>query len=879
MKKILAALRNLFRRERIERDLDAEVRSYSDLLQEEKMSNGMNADEAKRAARMNMGGPEQLKEEVRANRAGAWLESLWQDVRYAARLLRKNPGFTTVAVLTLALGIGANTAVFSVVNAVVLRPLPYKDSSRLVEITTNTAMFPQFSLGDSWVAYEQMSKNVSAFEDLTSYRSSRMTLTGSADPARISAARVGDGFFELFGIAPQLGRLLAPSDQSENQGHVVVLSDGFWRSHFGGDSAIVGRTIRLNNQEHVVIGVASRGFVYPTRADVWVPLILTDDERTNVTTFNNQVVAKLRRGATVGQAQAQLAGIAEDIIKANPALKEGYSLRAATMLDRRVGNVRSTYLMLFGAAGFVLLIACANLASLLLGRGLGRQREMAMRAALGASRGRIIRQALVESCFLGLLGGVAGAFLASFGIDAFRQIAPADTPRLAEISADSAMFWFALGSSLVAGILFGLAPAFRASRSNPNSVLNGGTGGSISGMGSTRQSRLGSVLVISEVALAFVLLIGAVVTIEGLTKLLKTDTGMRTDHLLTFDLPLSRVSDANRDAVHAMIQDIVGRVHALPGVLDVTATDHSVLGGNINIFSGFTVEGIPARSQAERSAQVRYVSPSYFQMLGVRLIRGRFFTDHDVSNSEKVGILNEAMAQKIWGTVDIVGKRFNVGPSNDKDWIAVAGVVANVREAGLGSKPEPEFYFPILQGGSNSVHMIVRTAQDPGALASTVSRQIWMVDKDQPISNVETMDQLIKEQTGDSRMQTALLNFFGAIGLGLALLGVYGVVAYSVSRRTREIGIRMALGANPFSVMRMVIRQGLILSLIGVAIGTAGAIALRKILENNFTVANTNDVTTYVVAGVLVIVVACFACYVPARRAMRVDPMVALRHE
>jgi putative ABC transport system permease protein len=317
----------------------------------------------------------------------------------------------------------------------------------------------------------------------------------------------------------------------------------------------------------------------------------------------------------------------------------------------------------------------------------------------------------------------------------------------------------------------------------------------------------------------------------------------------------------------------------LPGVLDVTATDHSVLGGNINIFSGFTVEGIPARSQAERSAQVRYVSPSYFQMLGVRLIRGRFFTDHDVSNSEKVGILNEAMAQKIWGTVDIVGKRFNVGPSNDKDWIAVAGVVANVREAGLGSKPEPEFYFPILQGGSNSVHMIVRTAQDPGALASTVSRQIWMVDKDQPISNVETMDQLIKEQTGDSRMQTALLNFFGAIGLGLALLGVYGVVAYSVSRRTREIGIRMALGANPFSVMRMVIRQGLILSLIGVAIGTAGAIALRKILENNFTVANTNDVTTYVVAGVLVIVVACFACYVPARRAMRVDPMVALRHE
>ena len=593
------------------------------------MSNGMNADEAKRAARMNMGGPEQLKEEIRSGRAGAWLESFWQDIRYAARLLRKNPGFTTVAVLTLALGIGANTAVFSVVNAVVLRPLPYKDSSRLVEITTSTAMFPQFSLGNSWVAYEQMRKNVSAFENLTAYRSSRMTLTASGNPARLSAARVGDGFFELFGVAPQLGRLLVPSDQSENQGHVVVLSDGFWRSHFGGDSGIVGRTIRLNNQEQVVVGVASRGFDYPYRADVWVPLILTDDEHTNVTSFNNQIVAKLRLGATVGQARTQLAVIAQDIINANPALKEGYSLRVATMLDRRVGNIRSTYLMLFGAAGFVLLIACANLASLLLARGWGRQREMAMRTALGASRGRIIRQTLVESCLLGLLGGVAGAFLASFGIEAFRQIAPADTPRLAEISADSTMFWFALGSSLIAGILFGLAPALRASRSDPNSVLNGGTGGSISGMSGTRQPRLRNVLVIAEVALAFILLIGAVVTMEGLAQLLKTDTGMRTDHLLTFDLPLSRVSDANFDAVHAMIQNIVERVHALPGVLDVTATDHSVLGGNVNLLSGFTVEGIQARSQAERSAQSRYVSPSYFQMLGVRLIRGRFFTDHD----------------------------------------------------------------------------------------------------------------------------------------------------------------------------------------------------------------------------------------------------------
>ena len=484
----------------------------------------------------------------------------------------------------------------------------------------------------------------------------------------------------------------------------------------------------------------------------------------------------------------------------------------------------------------------------------------------------------MESCLLGLLGGVAGAILAWVGIGAFRQIAPAGTPRLNEIAADSNMFWFALGSSLLAGILFGLVPAFRASRSDPNSALNNGLSGSVSSLGNARQSRLGSLLVISEVALAFILLIGAVVTAEGLAKLLKTDTGMRTDHLLTFDLPLPRLrmTTVRRCTRKYKIYRTPSR---LPGVTDVTATDHKILGGDIYITSGFTVEGVPAHSAAERNAQVRYVSPSYFQMFEVRLLRGRFFSEQDVPNSEKVAIVNESMAQQLWGSLDVVGKRFIMGPTIIKDWTVVAGVIANTQEVALGDAPQPQFYFPIFQGGPMSLHMIVQTAKDPSALASLVSRQVWAADKDQPVTHVMTMDNLIREQIGDTRMNTVLLNFFGAIGLGLALLGVYGVVAYSVSRRTREIGIRMALGANRFSVMRMVIRQGLILSLIGVAIGAAGAIALKKVLQNNFTVANANDVTTYLVAAVLVIFVACLACYVPARRAMRVDPMVALRYE
>jgi len=387
---------------------------------------------------MSIVGPEQLKEEIRSARAGAWLETLWQDIRYAARLLRKNPGFTVVAVLTLALGIGANTAVFSVVNAVVLRPLPYKDSSRLVTVTTKTAMFPQFTmLGNSWVAFEQMRKNASAFEQLSVYRDSSMILTATGDPARLSVVSAGEGFFGLFGVTPELGRLLVASDQSENQGRVAVLGDAFWRAHFGADRGVIGRAITLNKQQYTVVGVASKGFAFPDHSDLWVPLMLAKDEFTNATMFDLEVVARLRRGIALTQAQSQLNVIAQDIANSNSPLKEGYGLNAVTILDSKVSNVRSTYLMLFGAAGFVLLIACANLASILLSRGFGRQREMAMRAALGASRGRIIRQALVESCLLGLLGGIAGAFFAAFGVDIFLKIAPAYTPRINEVTADS----------------------------------------------------------------------------------------------------------------------------------------------------------------------------------------------------------------------------------------------------------------------------------------------------------------------------------------------------------------------------------------------------------------------------------------------------------
>ena len=881
--------RRLFQKEKSETHLDAELRFHLERQVSDYIAKGMPPEEACRRARLDFGALESIKQQTREARRGNILETLFQDLRYAARMLRKNPGFTIAAAVTLALGIGANTAIFSIVNAVLLRPLPYKDSSRIVSIDVHTAMFPTFSMGASWPDFQQIRSQASSLEQVAAYSGAEKTITEKGAPAILSLANVSGVFFDELGAKTQLGRMLTEQDTTPGQNHVVVLSDSLWRSRFGADSSILGKSIILDKEFYSVVGVAARGFDFPEKTEAWLPLSLKPADQQNYSFFMLQVLGKLRPGQKIEELNAELGTIAARTMKDVPELHAGYSFSTQPILEERVSGSRSAYFVLLGAATLVLLIACANLASLLLARGSGRQREMALRAALGASPGRLLRQGLVESCLLALVGGVLGVILAAQGIDLFRAIAPADTPRLSEISIDSTLLWFSLLTSLVAGILFGLVPARRAARMDPNEALKEGSGTSLGGARSARQSRLGETLVTVEVALAFILLVGSALMTLTVSRLLHQNPGFRTDHLLSFDLPQqSQFPDNQADFAafakkqSAHFKEIVEKIRQVPGVAAVTASDHGVLMGMTMMHSGLQVDGaIPSTSKEERHAGARYIFPSYFQILGISLVRGREFTDRDAGEAQPVVVVNEAMAREYWGTLDALGKR--ISTSKDEKgkpvWSEVIGVVADAREVRVRANPSPTYFLPLLQGGNGSIHVMVRTLTDPDALAATISRQIWAAYPDQPVTHVMTMSRKISESIGDERLRSILLLVFAGIGFALALVGVYGVISYSVARRIQEIGIRMALGASPANVLRMVIRQGLIPVAIGVVLGAAGAFALAQVIASQLYGVKPTDPATFLGTTAIVLVVACFACWIPARRATKVDPMIALRYE
>jgi putative ABC transport system permease protein len=873
----------LFHKHHRDREFSAELENHLQLHIEDNLRTGMSAAEARRSALIQLGGLEQTKELFREQRGLPMLEVFLHDLRFGLRMLLKNPGFTAVAVLTLALGIGANTAIFSIVNAVVLRPLPYKDSSRLVTFHTRTSMFPDFNLLLTWLAFEQIRAEATSLEQTVAYQQSEQTLTGRDRPQVLTVAAVSNGFFEELGAVAALGRLLSEQDHQSGQEGVAVISDKLWRTRFAGDSAAIGQKLILDRAVYTVVGVAAKGFSFPEAAEVWLPLSVSPQVQHNPTYFQFDVLGKLRKGERLEALQAQLTTIAARLASQAPRLGKDHKISAEPLLQNRVSESRQGYLILLAAATFVLLIACANLTSLLLARGWGRQREMALRATLGASPGRLLRQGLVESCLLGLLGGALGISLATGLVRVFLVIAPGDTPRLDEISADWTLLWFALVSSLISGVVFGLAPARHAARMDPNDSLKEGS----SSASLRATSPFGNALVVLEVALAFVLLIGSTLMLQTLSHLLHQNPGFRTDHLLTFHLPLPPQPNLKNAEDRAATQinqlkTMLTQVRQLPGVQAVVASDHGLLDGMMFEHSGLRLQdALPEKSSVVESVLSRYVSPGYLQMLGMPLVRGREFQEQDALSSRKVAMVNATMARRYWGTLDVVGKRLTISSDGkeEPEWREIVGVVADVRDVGIQQEPSPEFFLALFQSPSDSYQLFVRTQANPDALADTISRQIWSTYPDQPLTQVMTLSRTISESVGDQRLLTVLLGVFASVGLALALLGVYGIVSYSVARRTQEIGVRVALGAGQVSVLAMVLRHGLALVSIGAFIGVAGALAGVRVIASKLYGVKPSDAWTYAAAVMLVILVGTLACWVPARRAMRVDPMMALRHE
>lgn len=879
-------LARFFQKEKSEKLLDEELQFHLERQTADLIARGLAPEEARRQAVLAFGGVEPIKEDCREARRLSFVEILLQDLRFASRMLRKDPTFTIAAAVTLALGIGANTAIFSIVNAVILRPLPYKDSSRIVAISTHTPMFPTFSLGLPWTDFQQIRLQSASLEQAVAYSEESKTLTGKGNPSIVSVVNVSEDFFDELGPNPEQGRLLTREDHQPQQNHVIVISSALWHTRFGASPSALGQVLVLDKIPYTIVGVAAPGFVFPEKTDAWVPLSLTPEEQHSHTYFMLQTIAKLRPGQKMEKLQAELDTISGRIVKENPEVGAGLRFNAAWLLEKRIEGTRTAYLILLGAATLVLLISCANLASMLLARGSGRQREMAVRAALGASASRLFRQGIVESCLLALLGGALGILLAAGGVRLFRAIAPATTPRLDEVSLDATLLWSLL-TALVAGLLFGIVPVRRAARTAPSDALKGGVGTASSSDAISRKSRLGSVLVALEVALAFVLIAGSVLMTLTVSRLLHQNPGFRADHLLTLDLPSPYLSpsvdfEAWTKKRVEFTRQIVEQVASVPGASAVTAADHGLLGGMTMMQANFFVDGaLPLASKEERRAGARYVYPSFFRFMEIPLVRGREFTDRDSKGATRVALVNEAMALEYWGTLDVLGKRISVrkDEKGGRMWNEVVGVVADARDVRLREKASPVYFLSMLQGGDISFHLLIRTQTDPQALAGAISRKIWATYPEQPVTNIATMSETISDSVGDERLRGILLTVFASVGLLLALVGVYGVVSYAVSRRTQEIGIRIALGASRTTVLGMILVQGLLPVLIGVATGAACTLALARVFASQLYEVQPNDPATFLATTLLVFAVASLACLIPARRASTVDPLIALRYQ
>ena len=875
-----------FRRRR-EEELDQELQGHFQMAVQERIDRGETREEAETAARREFGNVGLVKEATREMWGWVWLEQLLQDIKYGMRSLRRAPGFTFVAILSLALGIGANTAIFSVVNAVLLNPLPFPAPERLVAlgqtIPENRSDVSNFSFRN----FADLRDQNKAFEQLAVYYNNSMTLTGQGEAARLRVTVATAEFFPLLRASPMLGRVFLPGEDNPgggSAGRPAVLSWDGWQRYFGGDPQVVGRAITLSGDTYTVVGVMPADFSFPVQAqptEVWVSAA-RDAERTGQGAMMVErgylgwrAVGRLRDAATIEQAQAEADVIASNLAAQFPDANKGLGIKVMPLLESLVGSLRLTLLLLFGTVGVVLLIACVNVANLLLARAVSRQREINVRAALGASSCRITRQFITESLMIALAGGALGALLAMWGTNLIISFSPQGIARIAEARLDARVLVFTALVSVLTGAFCGLVPALSVSRERLAEALKEGGRSSTSGLGKGRARRL---LVVAEVSLALVLLVGAGLFVRTLMSLQNVALGFNPRNVLT--MTVAKSPSANAEQSGEFFNQLIERVKALPGVVNASVTWQLPLSG-ASAATGLEIEGQPDEPGSVPMGVIHTAGPGYFQTMGIPVVQGREFTEHDNLTSPPVLIINETLAKKFFPAGDALGKHIRPGFSTSGEYVArkIVGVVGDVKHRGLRGAAVPEFYFAQAQMAPPITTVVVRTAGDPLALAGAVRREIQSADKNAPVYSVRTAEEYLSLSVASTRFNMTLLVAFAAVALMLTAVGLYGVISFSVSQSTHEIGVRIALGARTRDVLALVLAQGFRLVLGGIVLGVVAALPLTRLFASMLYGVTPTDVTTFVTIALLLIFVALMACYIPARRATRVDPLIALRSE
>ena len=869
--------RNLFHKDRVDQEFTEEIQAYLDMLTEANIRRGLAPREARRNALIELGGVEQVQEKVREVRMGQFIETAWRDVRFGVRALVHSPIFSVVTVLSLALGIGANTAIFSVVNGLLLRPLPYPEPEQIVHVwhTPPQQSFPgldRFSVSPA--NYVDWKAQSSAFEQMAVYTDTGFSLSTSNDPLSLIGAVVSSDFFSVLRTNATQGRTFTPDEERPGRDQVVVIGHGLWQRAFGANPNIIGQTLTLNSRSFTVVGIMPAGFEFPREAELWVPLAWEDRDRQIRSMHDYLVVARLKQNVSLDQAQAEMSTISSRLEQQYPEENTGWGAVVIPLREDLVGDIRLALLVLFCAVGFVLLIACANVANLMLARGANRQKEIAVRIALGAGRGRLIRQLLTESVLLAVTGGLLGLLLAVWGSKMLVRLG--SLPNSDDIGIDTWALGFTLLVSFAAGIIIGIVPALQFTRTSLSETLKQGAGRT---GGSPLKQHTRKALVISEVALSLVLLIGAGLMIRSFWKLQNVDPGFDTRNGLTMSLVLNWIRYSEPHQRLAFFDRAIEQIRAVPGVVSVGATTKIPLAGGGST-QPFTIEGRPSAAIAEQPmAQTRYISPDYFRAIGIPLRQGRFFSDQDRDNSVPVIIISEAMARRFWPGENPIGKRLTPSFHPEPGAREIVGVVGDVKTSGLDVDSSAMMYLPYKQLALPFMTFVVRTSSNPESLVQPVSKAIYSIDKEQALTDVQTMDQVLMKSLSDRRFNMTLLLTFAGVALVLAAVGVYGVMNYTVTLRRRELGIRMALGAERRDVLRLVLGQGLMLTLIGVGAGLISAYALTRLMSSLLYGVTATDYLTFISVSAVLIAVGVAASYVPARRATKVNPTIALRSE